>query len=92
MQSELSAAQNIFRTPLRLNQQYDIIYRVETIKSDVRERICQPSVNASVEKGWAPWGKQVPKVARPAQRRATAFFAEALGGYNRKPKTKGARL
>ena len=56
-----------FPNPLWLKQQYDIIYGVETIKSDVRERICQPSGNAAVEKGWAPRGKQVPKVARSAQ-------------------------
>ena len=68
-------SQKFFQTPLWRNQQYDIIRGVETIKSDVRERICQPSGNATVEKGWALWGKQVPKVARPAQERATAFSA-----------------
>ena len=62
------------KTPLWRNQQYDMICGVETIKSDVRERICQPSGDATVEKGWALRGKQVPKIARPAPRRATAFL------------------
>ena len=75
----LPRAKFFLQTPLWRNQQYDIIRGVETIKSDVREHVRQPSGNATVEKGWALRGKQVPKGARPAQGRATVFLRLLVG-------------